>query len=100
MAPIIKSITFTVQQDIWIKQQIENGNYTNEIEYLMDLVRKNQADKQKLEELRAAIKEGLDSGLSERTVKIYGKKQKSGMHARMANYKLSLLAESTVINRM
>lgn len=68
MATIRKSITFTEQQDIWIKQQIENGDYTNDSEYLRDLVRKDQADKQKVEELRAAIQEGLDSGLSERTV--------------------------------
>lgn len=68
MATIRKSITFTEQQDIWIKRQIEKGDYTNDSEYLRDLVRRDQADQQKLDELKNAIQEGLDSGLSDKTV--------------------------------
>jgi len=68
MTTIRKSITFTQQQDLWIKQQVEKGNYTNDSEYLRDLVRKDQAEQQKLEELRAAVQEGLDSGISNKTV--------------------------------
>ncbi|MAU15339.1 MAG: type II toxin-antitoxin system ParD family antitoxin [Muricauda sp.] len=68
MATVRKSITFTEQQDLWIKQQIKKGDYTNDSEYLRDLVRKDQAQQQKLEELRAAIQEGLDSGVSDKTV--------------------------------
>ena len=68
MSTIRKSITFTEQQDMWIKQQIEKGDYTNDSEYLRDLVRRDQADQQKLDELKAAIQEGLDSGLSNKTV--------------------------------
>ena len=30
MATIRKSITFTEQQDAWIKQQIEKGDFTND----------------------------------------------------------------------
>ncbi len=68
MTTIRKSITFTQQQDLWIKQQVEKGDYTNDSEYLRDLVRKDQAEQQKLEELRAAVQEGLDSGISNKTV--------------------------------
>ncbi|MEN1786213.1 MAG: type II toxin-antitoxin system ParD family antitoxin [Bacteroidota bacterium] len=68
MAIVRKSITFTEQQDLWIKQQIEKGNYTNDSEYLRDLVRRDQAAQQKLDELKAAIQEGLDSGISDKTV--------------------------------
>ncbi|WP_420400965.1 type II toxin-antitoxin system ParD family antitoxin [Flagellimonas sp.] len=68
MATVRKSITFTHQQDLWIKQQIEKGDYTNDSEYLRDLVRRDQANQQKLEELRAAIQTGLDSGVSDKTV--------------------------------
>ena len=68
MAIIRKSITFTKQQDLWIKKQIEKGDYTNDSEYLRDLVRKDQADQQKLDELRAALQEGLDSGVSDKTI--------------------------------
>ena len=68
MAIVRKSITFTKQQDFWIKQQIEKGDYTNDSEYLRDLVRRDQAEQQKLDELRAALQEGLDSGISDKTV--------------------------------
>jgi len=68
MSTIRKSITFTQQQDLWIKQQIEKGDYTNDSEYLRDLVRRDQADQQKLDELRSALQEGLDSGISDKTV--------------------------------
>nr|WP_299387552.1 type II toxin-antitoxin system ParD family antitoxin [Allomuricauda sp.] len=68
MSTIRKSITFTHQQDLWIKQQIEKGDYTNDSEYLRDLVRRDQADKQKLEELRAALQAGLESGVGHRSV--------------------------------
>ena len=44
MAIVRKSITFTKQQDFWIKQQIEKGDYTNDSEYLRDLVRRDQAE--------------------------------------------------------
>jgi len=68
MATIRKSITFTEQQDLWIKQQIERGDYTNDSEYLRDLVRRDQADQQKLDELKTAVQEGLDSGISDKSV--------------------------------
>jgi antitoxin ParD1/3/4 len=68
MSTIRKSITFTQQQDLWIKQQIKKGDYTNDSEYLRDLVRRDQADQQKLDELRSALQEGLDSGISDKTV--------------------------------
>ncbi|MGB5317269.1 MAG: type II toxin-antitoxin system ParD family antitoxin [Robiginitalea sp.] len=68
MAIVRKSITFTKQQDFWIKRQIEKGDYTNDSEYLRDLVRRDQAEQQKLDELRAALQEGLDSGISDKTV--------------------------------
>ena len=68
MATIRKSITFTQQQYQWIKEQIEKGDYTNDSEYLRDLVRRDQANQQNLEELRAAIQEGLDSAISDKTL--------------------------------
>ena len=68
MATIRKSITFTQQQDQWIKEQIEKGDYTNDSEYLRDLFRRDQAKQQNLEELRAAIQEGLDSAISDKTL--------------------------------
>ncbi|MCB0501119.1 MAG: type II toxin-antitoxin system ParD family antitoxin [Bacteroidetes bacterium] len=65
MGTIRKTVTFTDQQDHWIKSQIENGLYTNDSEYLRDLVRRDQAQNAKFVALKAAIQEGLDSGISE-----------------------------------
>jgi antitoxin ParD1/3/4 len=64
MATIRKSITFTDQQDNWIKLKVENGDYTNDSEYIRDLVRKDQQENMKLAELKNAIDEGLQSGRS------------------------------------
>lgn len=68
MSTVRKSITFTEKQDRFIKKQIENGDFTNDSEYIRDLVRKDQSDHKKLQELRDAIQEGLDSGVSEKSV--------------------------------
>lgn len=64
METIRKSITFTEQQDKWIKPRIKNGDFTNDSEYIRDLVRKDQSENMKLLELKNAIDEGLQSGKS------------------------------------
>lgn len=63
---IRKTITVTERQDQWIKAQIESGDYTNDSEYLRDLIRRDQ--ERRTVALRDAIQEGLDSGVSARTV--------------------------------
>ena len=62
-----KTITFTEQQDQWIKAQIERGSFTNDSEYIRDLIRRDQ-DSAKFQALKEAVQEGLDSGVSDRTV--------------------------------
>ena len=64
MDTIRKSITFTDQQDSWIKLRVQNGDFTNDSEYIRDLVRKDQEQNMKLLELKKAIDEGLQSGRS------------------------------------
>jgi len=68
MATIRKTVTFTQQQDNWIKSQINAGEYTNDSEYLRDLVRRDQAKKGKFNTLKSAIQTGLESGISEKSV--------------------------------
>jgi len=67
MSTIRKTITVTDQQDSWIKAQIAGGAFTNDSEYIRDLIRRDQADKAGLEAIRAALIEGEESGTSERT---------------------------------
>jgi antitoxin ParD1/3/4 len=68
MATVRKTVTFTEQQDRWIKAQIEAGEFTNDSEYLRDLVRRDQAENAKFLALKAEIQKGLYSGISQRTV--------------------------------
>ncbi len=68
MGTIRKTITLTEKQDGWVKAQIEAGDYTNDSEYFRDLVRRDQERGKKHQALKDAIQDGLDSGISERTI--------------------------------
>ena len=68
MATVRKTITVTDKQNEWIKSQISSGDYTNDSEYFRDLVRHDQNRNARLRALKDAIQEGLDAGVSERTV--------------------------------
>ena len=68
MGTVRKTVTFTEQQDQWIKAQIAAGEFTNDSEYLRYLVRLDQAQNSKYLTLKAAIQKGIDSGISESTI--------------------------------
>ncbi len=68
MGTIRKTITLTDKQEEWVKAQIEGGDYTSDSEYFRDLVRRDQERSRELQKLKGAIQEGLESGISERTV--------------------------------
>ena len=68
MATVRKTITFTDQQDKWIKTQIEAGEFTNDSEYLRHLVRQDQSKSTKLLALKSAIQKGIDSGESDSNI--------------------------------
>lgn len=57
-----KTITVTDQQDRWIKAQITAGQFTNDSEYVRDLIRRDQANQADIEAIRAALHEGEESG--------------------------------------
>ena len=57
-----KTITVTDQQDSWIKSQIAAGQFTNDSEYVRDLIRRDQASQADIEAIRAALIEGEESG--------------------------------------
>ena len=65
---ICKTITLTDKQDDWIKARIASGDYTNDSEYFRDLIRRDQEQNAKFRALKQAIQEGLDSGVSDKTV--------------------------------
>ena len=62
MATVRKTITLTDQQDGWIKGQIQAGHYTNDSEYIRDLIRREQERVAEISVVRAALIEGENSG--------------------------------------
>ena len=68
MGAIRKTITLTDLQDRWIKAQISAGHYTNDSEYVRDLIRRDRQRHIEAETLKMAIEEGLESGPSDKTV--------------------------------
>jgi antitoxin ParD1/3/4 len=57
-----KTITITENQDKWIKNQISAGEFTNDSEYIRDLIRRDQTSQADIEVIRAALIEGEESG--------------------------------------
>ena len=68
MATVRKTVTFTKQQDKWIKAQIESGEYTNDSEYLRNLIRQDQARNNKFISLKGKLIDGLKSGVSTKSI--------------------------------
>ncbi len=62
MGTVRKTITLTDQQDGWIKAQVDAGHYTNDSEYIRDLIRREQERSAEIESIRAALIEGETSG--------------------------------------
>jgi antitoxin ParD1/3/4 len=62
MGTVRKTITLTDQQDDWIKAQIDAGRYTNDSEYIRDLIRREQERSAELDVIRTALMEGEASG--------------------------------------
>lgn len=65
MAIIRKSITLTAQQDAFVKSLVEQGFYTNDSEYVRDIIRQDQERRRQRLELNEALVEGLASGPSD-----------------------------------
>ncbi len=57
-----KTITVTDQQDEWIKSRTEAGGFTNDSEYVRDLIRRDQAQSTEIDAVRAELIKGEQSG--------------------------------------
>ena len=68
MGNIRKTITLTDQQDQWVKARAAAGDFADDREYILELIRRDQEQYKKLQTLKAAIQEGLDSGASDKTI--------------------------------
>jgi antitoxin ParD1/3/4 len=83
MTTVRKTIIVTEKQDSFIKAQVELGDYTNDSEYIRDLIRRDQESKMNL--LRAALHEGEQSGEARRVDPAEFKKRMAERVARAAN---------------
>lgn len=62
MTAIRKTITVTDTQNAWIKSQVESGRFTNDSEYIRNLLREDREQRQNIETLRQALIDGENSG--------------------------------------
>ena len=68
MGTVRKTVTLTDQQDRWIKVRTAAGDFASGSEYIRDLIRRDQEESVRLQALKSAIQEGLESGVSDKTV--------------------------------
>ena len=68
MGTVRKTVTLTDQQGRWIKVRTAAGDFASDSEYIRDLIRRDQEESIKLQALKSAIQEGLESGVSDKTV--------------------------------
>jgi antitoxin ParD1/3/4 len=52
----------------WVEAQARSGRYSNASDYVRDLIRRDQERAAKLAELQRLITEGMDSGISDRSM--------------------------------
>lgn len=64
------NISFTKKQEEYISKQVASGDYQNNSEVIRDALRLHQIYRDKvIADLRMEIEKGMQSGLSERSVK-------------------------------
>ena len=67
----------------WAESRVAEGRYSSTSDYVRDLVRRDQEREEKLQRLRAAIDEGLASGISDRDPFEYMEELRAGLRDRM-----------------
>jgi antitoxin ParD1/3/4 len=52
----------------WVEAQAQTGRYSNASDYVRDLIRRDQERAEQLHELQKLITEGVESGISDRSI--------------------------------
>lgn len=63
------SLSLSPHFEAYIKKQVESGRYASASEVIRDALRDHQADQEKLERLRAHLKEGSDQARRGESIK-------------------------------
>ena len=53
----------------WVEAQVNGGQYGNASDYVRDLIRRDQQDREQIKAIQAAITKGLESGISDRAMR-------------------------------
>lgn len=67
MTMVKKSITITEQQEVWIQSRMSTGNYASDSEVMRELIRQQQAQDVKIDEIRTKLIKAEESGMSDLT---------------------------------
>ena len=78
-----QSITFTEPNDEWLKAQVDSKEYSSKSDVINDLIRQARSRKKELENIREALINGENSGVSELTpdeiaARVVDRKRKNG----------------------
>lgn len=52
----------------WVETQVKSGQYGNASDYVRDLIRRDQQDREQIKILQQAISKGIESGISDRSM--------------------------------
>ncbi|MBT4836916.1 MAG: type II toxin-antitoxin system ParD family antitoxin [Methylococcales bacterium] len=52
----------------WVETQVKSGQYGNASDYVRDLIRRDQQDREQIKLLQQAISNGVKSGISDRSM--------------------------------
>ncbi|MEY3123348.1 ribbon-helix-helix domain-containing protein [Nitrosomonas mobilis] len=63
-----QSVNFTSPNDDWLNAKVASKEYSNKTDVINDLIRREREREEKFQTLKAAIEEGLASGISENSV--------------------------------
>lgn len=63
-----QSVNFTPPNDDWLNAKVASKEYPNKTDIVNDLIRREREREEKFKALKAAIEEGLASGVSEDSV--------------------------------
>ncbi len=61
------NISLPEEMKSWVEEQATGGLYSNSSDYVRDLIRHDQERSHKIAKLQALVREGFDSGESDRT---------------------------------
>ena len=52
----------------WVETQVKSGQYGNASDYVRDLIRRDQQAREQIKVLQQAITQGIESGISDRSM--------------------------------